>query len=963
MTFTNHPADEKARLRRVEALYHEILARPAHERAAALAAACPDDPALAAEVQSLLDQPESAAGLFAAPAIDVAARAISEAGPSLVGRRIGAFEVQGLLGTGGMGEVYRGWDTRLGRAVAIKLLPPAFKADPDRGARFEREAHVLASLNHPNIGAVYGLEDAEGAKALIMELVEGEDLSERLARGAIPIAEALPIARQIAEAIEAAHERGVIHRDLKPANIKVRPDGTAKVLDFGLAKALEQSGASAADPTESPTMTARATKIGMILGTAAYMAPEQALGKSVDRRADIWSFGVVLYEMLSGRRAFKGDDVPSTLAAVLSETPELAALPVSVPPRIRRLIERCLDRDPKTRLRDIGEARIELARTDAAPPDGREASTPRGHRWFRAIALPGVAVVTLAAVMTLGPWSARLRSGPTESRLAMPLGQGLQFPGLAAYVAVARDGRTVAFSATKGPGVGQQSVGAGELYLRRLGEMTATPLGVAGRLPMFSPDGQWLAFSADGKLKKIPVAGGAATEITACLGCDGDWGEDGTIVFGDSSDQPADGIRRVSAAGGAVSVVTSLDRAAGHTHHLSPQLLPDGKTVLFTIRSDGPKFQLAVAPLTGGPLRVIAEDALFGRYLGGGVLLYQRGGSLLVAPFDEMQSTLGEGVPVVAGVNLFWRNPAWAASNGTLVYRPEEDYNRALLWVDREGRAAEIGAPSQEYTSPRISPRGDRVATIMGFRTTSDVWTYDLGSRRLQREMTDVRASVWAPDGDRLLVQRRSAASEIFSLRLDGSGIAETLVRGEWVAGAAFMTPDGRTLVYHEVTPSTSYDIMAMDLSTRAVRPLVRTPRLEAGGRLHPGGRWMAYATNLNGRDDVFVTPFPEAGVRIPVTIDGGREPVWSSDGRELFYRKGSQMFSAKVRPGASLAFEPPRLLFDVAYYQDGGPGNTQYDVAPDGRFLMMKAAEKETPYFGVILNWTEALRKAIGAS
>ncbi len=948
------------RWRRLQALYHEMLALPSKERSAALAAACRDDPALVAEVQALLDQPESSAGPLAVPAVDAAARFVSPAGQSLIGRRIGAFEIQALLGVGGMGEVYRALDARLGRSVAIKLLPRAFKDDPDRVARFEREARVLASLNHPNIGAVYGLEDAESVKALVMELVEGEDLSERLARGSIPVAEALPIARQIAEAVEAAHERGVIHRDLKPANIKVRPDGTVKVLDFGLAKALEPSDASAGDPTESPTMTARATRIGMILGTAAYMAPEQALGKPVDRRADIWSFGVVLYEMLTGRRAFKGDDVPSTLAAVLSETPSLAALPGSVPPRIRRLIERCLDREPKTRLRDIGEARIEIARAEAGSPDGMEPKAVRGWRLLPAIALPAALVVAagvVAVVITRGLWSDRLRSTPLESRLAMPLGQSLQFPGPLTHVALARDGRTVAFSATKGSGVAQQSIGAAEIHLRKLDEMTATPLGVAGRSPTFSPDGRWLAFFGDGKLRKIPLGGAAATDIVACLSCDGDWGEDGTIVFGDASDQPTYGIRRVVAAGGPVSVVTLLDRAAGQTHHVAPQVLPGGKLVLFTIRSDGPRFQLAVAPISGGSPRVIAEDALFGRYLGDGVLVFQRGGSLHAARFDETQSTLGDSAPVLTGVSLYWPGRAWASEGGTLIYRPEEDFGRTLLWVDREGHAVEVGAPVQPYSNPRLSPGGDRIAVaIGGARGTSDVWTYDLRYRRLQREIVDVRLPAWAPDGAHLLTHRRTASSEILSLKLDGSGVTETLVRGKQVAWPAFMTRDGRTLVYHEASP---YQIMAIDLTTKASRLVVPG----AGGRLHPGERWMAYATDLNGREDVFVTSFPAVGARIPVTIDGGREPVWSRDGRELFYRKGTQMFSARVRPGPTISFDPPKLLFDVAYYQAGGAGMTHYDVSPDGRFLMMKVREKEAPYFGVILNWAETLRKAVGKS
>ncbi|MBX7187159.1 MAG: serine/threonine-protein kinase [Vicinamibacteria bacterium] len=955
----------RARMARVEALYHQMLERPAQERVAALAAACPHDPALAAEVQSLLDQPESTAGLFASPALDLAARAVSAAGQSLVGRRLGAFEIQGLLGKGGMGEVYRGWDKRLSRAVAIKILPSAFQDDPDRGARFEREAHLLASLNHPNIGAVYGLEEVDGVKALIMELVEGEDLSERLARGPVPVEEALPIARQIAEAVEAAHERGVIHRDLKPANIKLRPDGTVKVLDFGLAKALEPTGAANADPTESPTLTARATRIGMILGTAAYMAPEQALGRPVDRRADIWSFGVVLYEMLTGRRAFSGADIPSTLAAVLSGPPSLSALPDSASPRIRRLLERCLDRDPRTRLRDIGEARIALARAEAGASDGAVSapfpvpmSTLAPSRG--AMALFGTMVVV--ALLLAASWVQRSRLRLPETRLVMPLDEGLQYPGIAAFLSVAPDGRTIVFSATKGPGVGQQSLGGGGLFVRRLDQVAATPLNQVGQSPFFSPDGEWIAFFHDGKLKKIPVAGGTPTEIAPVdASGSGDWGQGGVIVFGDAADLPSEGIRMVPASGGAVSVVTRLDGRSGQTHHLAPQVLPRGQ-VLFTIRSEGGGFQLAIAPISGGPVRVILGDAMFGRYLGGGVLVFQRGGDLLAARFDEKTLVVGEGVPVLSGIYLYWRNPAWAMASGTLVYRPERDDGRTLLWVDRHGVAKPVGAPPRSYWNPRLSPEGDRIATFLGQGGTTDIWTYDIPSGRLQKELNDGRSPAWTPDGTHLLIDRMAVTSEVLSLRLDGSGFTEPITHSGRARAAAFMTKDGRSLVFYEIGRTTGYDLMITEPGSNApARPLVRTPQLEAGARLHPGGRFVAYASNVTGRDDVFVTSFPDTGPRIPVTTDGGREPIWSHDGREIFYRKGSQVFSAAFRPGPSAAFDPPRLLFDVPYFQSGGPGNSQYDVAPDGRFLMIKVPERETPYIGVILNWAEALRKAIG--
>jgi serine/threonine-protein kinase len=548
----------------------------------------------------------------------------------------------------------------------------------------------------------------------------------------------------------------------------------------------------------------------------------------------------------------------------------------------------------------------------------------------------------------------------------MPLGPGLQFSGVTAYIAVSPDERVVTFSARKGVGVEQQSSGGGDLYVRRLDRATPVSLEHKGAAQFFSPDGEWPGFFDDGTLMKIPVSGGAAVPIASVGEGQGQWAQGDVIVFSQAGDRPSHGIRRVQASGGDPAAITTLDRTAGHTHHLAPQLLPGGKHVLYTIRSDGPRYELAVVPIEGGSSRVIARDAAYGRYLGDGLLVYQKGDSLFASRLDPTEFRVSGERPVLDGVLFFPNAPAWDIAGGTLVYRAREDDGRTLLWVNRDGSAAPVGAPRKAYWNIRLSPRGDRIAAHMFDGWLTDVWTYDLGPRRLQQVTTDgiSRAPTWSPDGSRLLVNQRAAIANVVAVRLDGRGAPEALTHTGQSGGAAFMTRDERFLVTSEIDPVTGYDLMLFDLKTPGPPSvLVRTPKLDAGGKLHPSGRWVAYASTVTGRDDVFVTPFPAGGTRIPVTIDGGREPVWSIDGRELFYRQGNRMFSVAVRAGAELTLDPPRLLFDVPYFQGGGPGNTQYDVASDGRFLMMKAPERETPSLQVVLNWTEALRKAVGGS
>ena len=620
------------RWRRVEALYLEMLARPTHERTAALAAACSGDTDLVVQVQRLLDQPESAAEFLST----LAAQLVSPDALTLVGRRLGVFDVQELLGVGGMGEVYRAQDTRLQRTVAIKILPREFTSDPERLARFGREARVLASLSHSNIGALYDVQEVDGLHALVLEFVEGETLGARIegsgrkGRGSsLPLPEALSIASQIADALEAAHEKGIVHRDLKPANIMITPSGAVKVLDFGLAK-LGVGEGSGPDLSKSPTATHGGTREGNILGTAAYMSPEQARGKPVDKRADIWAFGCVLYEMLTGRHAFGGETTSDTIAGVLDREPEWNALPAATLASIRRLLERCLTKDPHRRLRDIGEARIAIERARAS------ASEPLAHE--RAVRSPtGALPWALAGLLTLALALALMAPGRrppdpmTPLRLRVQIGADASLDGTYAPAAtLSPDGKLLAFTARKA--AGQRLL----LYVRRLDGLNAAPLsgteGADGAF--FSPDSQWLAFFADGKLKKVATAGGAV--VTLCDARDnrgGTWADDGTILF---SPGVFTGLWRVSSAGGTPEAVTAPDRAAGETTHRLPQALPGSGAVLFTAGA-GSSFEdasIVVQSLPNGARKVVRQGGYDGRYLESGHLVYMHEGTLFAAPFD-----------------------------------------------------------------------------------------------------------------------------------------------------------------------------------------------------------------------------------------------------------------------------------------------------------------------------------------
>src|SRR5262245_30836297 len=667
----------------------------------------------------------------------------------LIGKTLGPYTVRDTLGEGGMGQVYRAHDSKLGREVALKVVSDSFALDPDRLARFHREAQVLASLNHPNIAQIYGFEDSGATHALVMELVEGPTLADRIEQGPVPLAEALAIARQIGSALEAAHEQGIVHRDLKPANVKVRPDGTVKVLDFGLAKAMDPTSSSDANVMNSPTLTQHATQLGMVLGTAAYMAPEQAKGKKVDRRADIWAFGVVLFEMLAGERAFKGDDVSDVLAAVLRQDIDWKALPKDTPAKVRRVLERCLERDPKQRVRDIGDVWIGMDEPDEAPTPVVAAASTRSSalsRW-----LPWAAALVIASASIAWALSRRPEPAPHLVTRSTQIVKDLSL-----FVATSRDGTRIAYTVAGG-----QNTSAG-IVLRMLDQFDGrvVPGTEGGGFSLFSPDGQWIAYSDvnEQKIKKIPVTGG--TSIALCEGSlqsGGAWSDEGTIVF-----PGAKGLMRVSADGGVPEALTTLDSSKGETAHIRPQFLPGGRHVLFTVMTQGDA-QFAVRDLDKTDYRTVSKGGTNGQYVASGHLTFVRGTTLFALPFDvsRLEVTGGE-VPVVEDVSTI--GPPGSADysvspSGVLAYFSSPGANgTTLAWADRTGQTKLLpGQSRQLWGTGRLSPDGRVVANgISNDKNRRDVWTFEVERGTLTRLSFAGPADandfpIWTPDGRRVI--------------------------------------------------------------------------------------------------------------------------------------------------------------------------------------------------------------------
>jgi serine/threonine-protein kinase len=960
----------------VDRLFDAALEREPHERAAFLDDACADDEALRREVESLLAHRSRAAGFLSTPAAALADAFMSHGTP-VIGRQIGPYAIHARLGSGGMGEVYGARDTKLGREVAIKILPRLLTTDPERRARFDREARLLASLNHPHIGAIYGVEDMDGTPALILELVDGDTLADRLTRGHIAISEALTIARQIADALEAAHEKGIIHRDLKPANIKITPDGVVKVLDFGLAKAAG-GDASGPDLTQSPTLTFGGTRDGVILGTPAYMSPEQARGKPVDKRTDLWAFGCVLYEMLTSRPAFAGDTISDTIARILERDPDWRALPAGTPPSVTRLVQRCLDKDPKRRLHDIADARIEIEDAlSGASPAAQPAIVDRQPvrlPWAIAVVTSVVALIAFGALAWYARTARQTEAAPPRI-LRMTIassGPAAVTPNASRSLAITPDGRRVVYVGSNGR----------QLFVRPLDRLDSEVI-ITGTVPLnwvfVSSDGQWVGFDEGGTLKKVALTGGPARTIlnTGVGGSSGaTWAPDDTIIF--ATQDPTTGLRRVSADGGDVAVLTRPDQARGELHHLWPEMLPGGRAVLFTITATGgpDAAQVAVLDLATSTRTVLMRGGSHAHYVPSGApsaavatgtpsghLVYTAGGTLRAVPFD-----LGRLEPRGTAVTIpprLGQKPQGAAdfvvaADGTLAYVDAPDVATAtnvLVWVDRQGREKPVDARPGPYRHPRVSPDGMRVAVVNG----NDIWVLDLARQRASQLTFDPGpnfAPVWTKAGDRLLFFSALRENGLFWQAADGTGAAERLGAGL----PSGVTSDGRHLFFSSSPGARDLMLLTLDASHH-VEPLIATPLYnERNGVVSSDGRWLAYESDSSGKFEIYVKPFPVTAAQWRVSTAGGTRPLWAPNVQELFYvaPDGALMAVRVDARGASWsAGNPAKVL--AGTYATGSPlSSRNYDVFPDGqRFLMVKqsANQAAAPQIIVVLNWVEELK------
>jgi eukaryotic-like serine/threonine-protein kinase len=889
----------------------------------------------------------------------------------MIGKTLGHYEITGQLGKGGMGEVYRAHDTKLNRDVALKVLPAEFANDPERMGRFKREAQLLASLNHTNIAGIHGLEECEGVRALVMELVEGPTLTDRISKGPISLDEALAIARQIAEALEAAHEKGIIHRDLKPANIKVTPEGIVKVLDFGLAKALAGE-AAAADASESPTLSLAATKAGIILGTAAYMSPEQARGSAVDKRCDIWSFGVVLFEMLTGKQFFTGETVSDTLAAVLRSDVDWNLLPGDAPASILTLLRRCLTKDRKQRLQAIGEARIVIDEYFANPsgasvhgPIAVASSRKRCERfaWGSAIVLLAVALAVLGLI--------HFREKPAEvpeTRLQVNTPPTSEPTSLA----ISPDGRRLVFAAS--------TEGQRRLWLRPLDNLTAQPLAKTegARFPFWSPDSRSIGFFADSKLKRIDIAGGSPQELaTAYDGRGGTWNRDGIIVFAPSFMEP---LCRVSASVGEGKPMPVTRFSPGQNVHMFPQFLPDGRHLLFFSGGVNPSIYFGSLDSTGTKRLIMAESPAI--YAAPGYLMFVRQGTMFVRHFDAARGEAsGDEVPIADSVAFdpTLHTAGFSVSEtGMLAYRTGNANGHRLAWFDRSGKEiGTLGTPDEHNPlNPELSPNARQIVIDRTLQGNRDIWLIDTergGFQRLTSDDTQNFFPIWSHDGNRIVFcSTRKGSVGLYHKASNGTGNEEVLLQD--IPAAKFpndISKDGRFLLYEQNDSKTTSDFLksGSDLwflplsgTDRKPRPFGNQAFDEALGQFSPDGRWVAYVSNQSGRYEVYVQLFPGPSGSSPVSINGGYSPRWRRDGKELFYiaPDGKLMAASFAGAGQTPKIGAPVGLFPTRIVGGGqSMEKQQYVVAPDGRFLInVIADESVTSPITIVTNWARALKK-----
>jgi serine/threonine protein kinase/Tol biopolymer transport system component len=927
----------------------------------------------------------------------------------VAGTKLGPYEILSPLGAGGMGEVYRARDVRVDRAVALKVLPEEFFESEERRQRFEREARMLASLNHPGIAVLYSFEESGGRHLLAMELVEGDGLDTKIAAGALSLEESLSIARQIAEALEAAHEKGIVHRDLKPANVKVSEDGKVKVLDFGLAKIFEEDpskGNPGSGLAESPTLTARATAAGVILGTAAYMSPEQARGKTVDKRTDIWAFGCVLYEMLTRRRAFEGETVSDTLAAVLTKEPDWSALPAGTPEKVKEILRKCLRRDAKLRLRDIGDARLDLEELSTAGASGSSGQLPfeekqavpsptaesaertsreRGseHSLYLSWAI-AAAFATAAGVFGVLALRARAPGPPAPASLTASLlpPEGWSFEPLNGPPVFSPDGTRLAFVVVDAKGKSQICVrtlatGAANLLPNTYGALN----------PFWSPDGKMIGFTGDTVgLAIVPASGGAVEEVAiGPAGRGAIWGPGGTILF---SPGPLSSIFRVSPGSRERIAVTTVDESRGESSHQWPFFLPDGRHFLYVVQRVDPatrrnESEVYVQAL-GETERKVLLKAASRAIVVQGHLLYAWNGSLMAQPFDPDRLALAGDVFVAVPRVQYHADGATgifaASANGLLAYAEGGTIGLSQLVVyDRSGKTLEnVGSTGNAWT-PRLSPDGKLVAAewIDPVSSNRDIWTFSVGGAEPPvRQTFDAGADftpVFSPDGKRLaFASFRKASWFIFEKTLTGSDEETVLAAaapanatasapppspGRWiVAGSKFLTdwsPDGRLIAFNSSSQQASYDMWLLSVAEGKASLLLGTPTSERDTAFSPDGRWVAYVSAESGRPEVYVRAFPGPGGKWQISTEGGMQPRWRRDGRELFYlASGFRLTAVPVRTGAAFEKGTPQDLFRVASRRTNIP---QYDVFPDGQRLLVNTVvtEKATTPLTLVENWT----------
>jgi serine/threonine-protein kinase len=971
------PAFQRART-----IFESALNSPAADRARLVEEECRGDPRLLTAVQAMLRAD-------AQPHAVLDGTPMSPPSRWLPGAPVGGhFRLVSQLGRGGMGEVYRAHDETLGRNVALKVLPAsALQAEglDERLARFEREAQVLAGLNHVNIAAIYGVADIDGTRALVLELVEGPTLAERLALGPIPLDEVVTIARQIAVGLEAAHEQGVVHRDLKPSNIKLRPDGTVKLLDFGLAKVVQPEGVVEGVVTSSPAITSPSmVQRGALFGTAAYMSPEQAKGREADRRSDVWAFGAVLYEMLSGERAFRGDDVAETLAAVLRADVDQSRLPASTPATLRQLVTRCLERNLARRLRDVGEARIVLEDLDPSRGSVLQPAALTGagarRRWPLPTTVVAAAVLVVAAA-AIALWPTTPASDPPVTRfvLSTRADRTLLVDPQSRDLAISPDGSRVVYK-------GGARVDRTQLFTYALDQLTPQPLTESGmpKGPFMSPDGQWVGFfepSTTGViLKKVAMTGGPPVTVAQLDGPSrgATWSANGIILA--ASAASSTGLLQIPASGGDVTVVTRPARERGEGDHLWPEFLPDSHAVLYTItplNGDVSAAQVAVLDLATGASKTLIRDASQAHYISGGYLVYVAHGALWAVGFDlSRRETIGTAKVVVPQVVTLPTGTAEfdIARDGTLVYvghGGSGEAPRTLVWVGRQGRENAVTAPPRPYSTLRLSPDGMRVAVEIQ-DDDNDIWVWDFARETLTRVTNNPgldQSPVWMPDGRRVVFssQADGALGSLFWQAADGSGSAEQLTQSRSIQRASAALSDGSGILF-----SDRNGIQLLPLNAeRRPRTVIRSPQALGNGALSPNGQWLAYVVrDTDSPPQVFVSPFSSPDrERTIVSKDGGTQPRWSPNGREIFFvGLDGILMSAPVRGDAPLSVGVPSRVLQRPYYNGFGlvERPDTYDVARDGqRFLMLKQFTNpnqppEPATVVVVKNWTEEVRRLL---